>query len=90
MATNAAYREKFGIPFVVCVREHTTESILANADARLGNTRRAGDRDRARRDREDRAPAAGGCAVSLSTHVLDTVRGRPAAGVAIELRRDGG
>ena len=38
MATNAAYREKFGIPFVVCVREHTKESILANADARLDNT----------------------------------------------------
>jgi 5-hydroxyisourate hydrolase len=27
--------------------------------------------------------------VSLSTHVLDTARGRPAAGVPIELRRDG-
>jgi 5-hydroxyisourate hydrolase len=27
--------------------------------------------------------------VSLSTHVLDTSRGRPAAGVAIALRRDG-
>ena len=39
MATNAAYREKFGIPFVVCVREHTKDSILANADARLGNSR---------------------------------------------------
>jgi 2-oxo-4-hydroxy-4-carboxy--5-ureidoimidazoline (OHCU) decarboxylase len=38
MATNAAYREKFGIPFVVCVREHTKESILENAEARLGNT----------------------------------------------------
>ncbi len=38
MAANTAYREKFGIPFVVCVREHTKESILANADARLGNT----------------------------------------------------
>ena len=38
MATNAAYREKFEIPFVVCVREHTKESILAaEADARLGN-----------------------------------------------------
>ena len=37
--TNAAYREKFGIPFVVCVREHTKDSILANADARLGNSR---------------------------------------------------
>jgi adenine deaminase len=39
MAATAAYREKFGIPFVVCVREHTTASILAGADARLGNTR---------------------------------------------------
>lgn len=40
MATNAAYRDRFGIPFVVCVREHTSpESILANADARLGNSR---------------------------------------------------
>ena len=27
--------------------------------------------------------------MSLSTHVLDTVRGRPAAGVAISLHRDG-
>ena len=27
--------------------------------------------------------------MSLSTHVLDTARGRPAAGVAVELRRDG-
>jgi 5-hydroxyisourate hydrolase len=27
--------------------------------------------------------------VSLSTHVLDTTRGGPAAGVAVELRRDG-
>jgi adenine deaminase len=38
MATNAAYKEKFGIPFVVCVREHTKDSILADADARLGNS----------------------------------------------------
>jgi adenine deaminase len=39
MATNAAYREKFGIPFVVCVREHTKASILAGAEERLGHTR---------------------------------------------------
>ena len=38
MATNAAYREKFGIPFVICVREHTKDSVLANAEVRLGNT----------------------------------------------------
>ena len=39
MATNAAYQEKFGIPFVICVREHTKDSILANADARVWATR---------------------------------------------------
>jgi adenine deaminase len=40
MATNAAYRERFGIPFVVCVREHgSPASILANAESRLGNAR---------------------------------------------------
>ena len=38
MATNAAYREKFGFPFVICVREHTKDSILAAADARLANS----------------------------------------------------
>ena len=54
-----------------------------------GQLGRAGDRDRAGRDRKDCAAAAGGCAVSLSTHVLDTVRGRPAAGVTIVLRRGG-
>jgi urate oxidase/2-oxo-4-hydroxy-4-carboxy-5-ureidoimidazoline decarboxylase len=33
-----AYREKFGFPFVVCVREHTPESIIANAERRLSST----------------------------------------------------
>lgn len=37
--TNRAYREKFGIPMVVCVREHTKESILANAEERLAHPR---------------------------------------------------
>jgi OHCU decarboxylase len=37
--TNAAYRERFGFPFVVCVREHTKESILRVAAERLGHTR---------------------------------------------------
>ena len=32
---NAAYRERFGFPFVVCVREHTPESILAWGEQRL-------------------------------------------------------
>jgi 2-oxo-4-hydroxy-4-carboxy-5-ureidoimidazoline decarboxylase len=35
--TNTAYRERFGFPFVICVREHDKESIIASARARLKN-----------------------------------------------------
>jgi 2-oxo-4-hydroxy-4-carboxy-5-ureidoimidazoline decarboxylase len=34
----AAYREKFGFPFIVCVREHTPASIVASAEERLGRS----------------------------------------------------
>jgi 2-oxo-4-hydroxy-4-carboxy-5-ureidoimidazoline decarboxylase len=36
---NAAYREKFGLPYVVCVRDNTKETIFAGAEERLQNTR---------------------------------------------------
>jgi 2-oxo-4-hydroxy-4-carboxy-5-ureidoimidazoline decarboxylase len=36
---NRAYRERFGFPMIVCVREHTKQSILENAEARLENSR---------------------------------------------------
>jgi 2-oxo-4-hydroxy-4-carboxy-5-ureidoimidazoline decarboxylase len=32
---NRRYRERFGFPMIVCVREHTTDSILAWGSARL-------------------------------------------------------
>jgi 2-oxo-4-hydroxy-4-carboxy-5-ureidoimidazoline decarboxylase len=34
---NKAYREKFGFPFVICVREHSKASILAAMRTRLQN-----------------------------------------------------
>ena len=34
---NREYRDRFGFPLVVCVREHTKDSILAWAHERLGN-----------------------------------------------------
>ena len=34
----SAYREKFGFPFVVCVREHTPESIIGSAEERLASS----------------------------------------------------
>jgi 2-oxo-4-hydroxy-4-carboxy-5-ureidoimidazoline decarboxylase len=38
-ALNRAYRERFGFPLLVCVREHTKDSILAWGQARLAHTR---------------------------------------------------
>src|SRR5882724_5324855 len=34
---NAAYREKFGFPFIVCVRRHTRDSILRQFERRTHN-----------------------------------------------------
>jgi OHCU decarboxylase len=39
MRTNAAYRERFGFPLVVCLREHTKESVLRAAGERLSRSR---------------------------------------------------
>jgi OHCU decarboxylase len=36
---NAAYRERFGFPLIVCVREHTKDSIIAWGVARLAHSR---------------------------------------------------
>jgi OHCU decarboxylase len=35
---NAAYRERFGFPFVICARENKKDSILAGFAARLPNS----------------------------------------------------
>jgi OHCU decarboxylase len=37
MRANRAYRERFGMPFVICVGEHDKASILAAAQARVQN-----------------------------------------------------
>jgi 2-oxo-4-hydroxy-4-carboxy-5-ureidoimidazoline decarboxylase len=36
---NAAYREKFGFPFIIAVRNNTQQAIFAAVTSRLGNTR---------------------------------------------------
>ena len=36
---NAAYNQRFGFPFILAVRGHTRDSILATMAARLGNDR---------------------------------------------------
>jgi 2-oxo-4-hydroxy-4-carboxy-5-ureidoimidazoline decarboxylase len=38
---NAAYRQRFGFPFVICARENKKDAILAAFPVRLKNTREA-------------------------------------------------
>ena len=91
---NNAYRAKFGFPYIVCVRRHTKDSILRDFERRLPNHAKAEVaisvaeicRIAALRidqlvTSEDRLPVHG----RLSTHVLDTHSGKPAAGIAVEL-----
>jgi 2-oxo-4-hydroxy-4-carboxy-5-ureidoimidazoline decarboxylase len=91
---NTAYRSKFGFPYIVCVRRHTRDSILRDFGRRLPNDAQTETQKSIeeicriaalRLDQlvtsEDRLPVHG----RLSTHVLDTHSGRPAAGIAVEL-----
>ena len=40
-AANAAYRARFGFPFVICAREHDTASVLAALERRASAAREA-------------------------------------------------
>jgi 2-oxo-4-hydroxy-4-carboxy-5-ureidoimidazoline decarboxylase len=95
---NAAYRDKFGFPFIVCVRRHTRDSILAQFERRLANTPEAehtaalheiGLITRLRLVAKVDGPGMPATTGRLSTHVLDTATGRPAAGVKITLHEVG-
>lgn len=91
---NTAYREKFGIPFIICVRRHTKDSILREFERRL---RSDADKERdtalgeilriarLRLDEQVRGPDRLEVHGAISTHVLDTHGGCPASGVAVEL-----
>jgi 2-oxo-4-hydroxy-4-carboxy-5-ureidoimidazoline decarboxylase len=91
---NNAYRSKFGFPYIVCVRRHTRDSILRDFERRLPNDVRTETQvsiaeiyriAALRLDRlvtsDDRLSVHG----RLSTHVLDTHSGKPAAGISVVL-----
>jgi 2-oxo-4-hydroxy-4-carboxy-5-ureidoimidazoline decarboxylase len=91
---NNAYRAKFGFPYIVSVRRHTKDSVLRDFERRLPNDAKTEMQKSVeeicriaalRMDQlvtgDDRLQVHG----RLSTHVLDTHGGRPAAGIAVEL-----
>jgi 2-oxo-4-hydroxy-4-carboxy-5-ureidoimidazoline decarboxylase len=95
---NRAYREKFRFPFIICVRRHTRDSILEQFERRLNNDVAAeqaqalteiGLITRLRLNGLVDGPGRPVTEGRLSTHVLDTVAGRPAPGIAITLHEVG-
>jgi 2-oxo-4-hydroxy-4-carboxy-5-ureidoimidazoline decarboxylase len=96
---NAAYSEKFGIPFIVCVRRQTRDAVLAGFRRRLDNSYdaelEAAIEEIGHITRLRLADAVDGAGMPitaghLSTHVLDAYHGEPAPGVALELFELGG
>jgi 2-oxo-4-hydroxy-4-carboxy-5-ureidoimidazoline decarboxylase len=96
-ALNSAYTDKFGFPFIICVRRHTKESIFRQFETRLNNNAHD-EREVAlseifcitalRLDQFVRAPDKLNVHGYLDVHVIDMQRGMPAAGLAVELRAD--
>jgi 2-oxo-4-hydroxy-4-carboxy-5-ureidoimidazoline decarboxylase len=91
---NAAYRARFGFPFIVCVRRHTRDSLLDNFERRLANSpeseramalQEIGHIARLRLVEAVEGPGKPKTDGRLSTHVLDTVSGKPAGGVRVVL-----
>jgi 2-oxo-4-hydroxy-4-carboxy-5-ureidoimidazoline decarboxylase len=91
---NDAYRAKFGMPFIVCVRRHGKTSILREFERRLNNDATAEQKTALaeifriaalRLDQRVTAPDRLKVHGHLTTHVLDIHSGHPAEGVAIEL-----
>lgn len=97
-ASSSAYEARFGFPFIVCVRRQTPPFVLRGLQLRLANT---AEQERAAALTEigyitrlrlvDRisGPGLPPTTGHLSAHVLDTVQGRAAEGVRIELFCDG-
>jgi 2-oxo-4-hydroxy-4-carboxy-5-ureidoimidazoline decarboxylase len=96
---NAAYGEKFGFPFILCVRRHTNASVLRVFEQRLSNDRpielEAAIEEIARVSRlrladriaDHRLPKLH---ASITVRATDAVTGRPATGMRIALHERAG
>ena len=95
---NADYRDRFAMPFIICVRRHTRASILSEFARRLANGREEeraaalheiGHITRLRLALIVEGPGKPQTDGRLSTHVLDMVSGKPAMGVRVVLQELG-
>jgi 2-oxo-4-hydroxy-4-carboxy-5-ureidoimidazoline decarboxylase len=91
---NAAYNERFGFPFILCIRRHGRDSALREFERRLAQDRptelaaalrEIGRISRLRLAGRIEAHGMAGLHGRLTTHALDISRGQPAAGLRVEL-----
>lgn len=91
---NEDYRQRFGFPFVACVRRLTRDAVLDQFEARLTNSPEAelaaalteiGYITRLRLVDRVKGPGMPQVAGRLSTHVLDTHKGAAAGNVRVQL-----
>lgn len=92
---NQEYGARFGYPFILCVRRYSRPSVLAAFRRRVTQTpehewsaamQEIGFITRLRLVDRVEGPGAPPVHGRITTHVLDTARGRPAPGVKIMLR----
>ena len=95
---NARYKAQHSFPFIICVRRQTRDAILSALQTRSGNARDAelaaavaeiGHITRLRLVAKVDGPGVPKTTGRLSTHVLDTAHGKPAAGVKLVLSEIG-
>jgi 2-oxo-4-hydroxy-4-carboxy-5-ureidoimidazoline decarboxylase len=93
-ALNARYVARFGFPFIICVRRQTRDAILAqfarrtelSFEAELATAlQEIGYITRLRLVAKVEGPGSPKTDGRVSTHVLDTLSGKPAPGVVIRL-----
>ncbi|MGW1194562.1 2-oxo-4-hydroxy-4-carboxy-5-ureidoimidazoline decarboxylase [Streptomyces sp. NPDC002536] len=94
LALNLAYQEKFGHVFLICATGRSAEEMRDAVRHRIDNPpqheREIVREELAKINRLRLARLAGPEGATVSTHILDTAAGRPAAGVAVALSvRDG-
>jgi 2-oxo-4-hydroxy-4-carboxy-5-ureidoimidazoline decarboxylase len=95
--SSTAYEQRFGFPFIVCVRRQTPKFVLRSLERRLGHDQEQelaaalteiGYITRLRLVERVTGPGMPKTSGHLSTHVLDTARGKAAEGVRVELFRE--
>lgn len=95
---NAAYRARFGFPFMMCVRRQTRDAVLDAFERRLAHDpatefaaaiAEIGHVSRLRLVDAVEGPGAPRVTGALTTHVLDTYHGKAAMGVRIDLHEVG-